>query len=174
MSTSGYCIDCGAALETGADFCISCGSSQLTRGVVSNVSASSDEQSIHIANSTGSLQARSSQKIATRVARAVALVLIVSAVGAGAYFLGRDSVNKDEIRKEGYDTGYDKGTSDGYDSGKSAGYQSGKSEGYSEGFTAGCKSVFTFNDGTFDYLVPYDPYGYDSYPGRYYIPSSNC
>lgn len=131
-----------------------------------------------------------------RWARLGAACVVVIIAVAGSFSVGKSSVDQEQIRKTGYDEGFETGKtegyntgysagenagkSNGYDSGYDAGYDSGvsagRSTGYSEGYTAGCKDVFDFSDGTFSYVVPYNPYGYGSgrYPGDYYTSASEC
>jgi hypothetical protein len=101
------------------------------------------------------------------------LILVAAAVivflgsSSGAFFLGKSSVDLEKERKIGYDSGYD--------SGDSAGYSRGDSAGYSRGYTAGCENVYSFEDGTFDYITPYNPFNYfNRYPGSKYRAKSQC
>jgi hypothetical protein len=109
----------------------------------------------------------------------VALSVIVAGLGAGGIFAGRATVDTEEIRQSGFNSGRDVGYDQGYEAGESAGrtvgYESGRSEGYTSGYADGCESVFKFSDMTADHVVPFDPYSYwDKYPGRYYTSRTSC
>lgn len=93
-------------------------------------------------------------------------VAVISGIGAGAFFLGSGSVDREEIRREGYDEGFGEGRSEGYSEGLVDGESSGRSEGYQSGFAEGCEMVF--DQVGYDYVTGYDPYGYDNYPGSFY------
>jgi hypothetical protein len=97
----------------------------------------------------------------------------------GAFFVGKSSVDLKKEQQISYDSGYNAGDSAGYERGDSAGYSRGDSAGYDRGYdsgkTAGCEEVYSFSDGVWDYMEPYDPYNsYNRNPGSYYSSKSSC
>jgi len=176
-----FCTSCGAA-NSGARFCTSCGTPAPgstpaptptptpvvtpvteTAWTISEGSVASDFQS-----SSSESQAVSSKKKLLLIAAAV--VLFIGA-GVGAFLAGKSSVDLEAERKIGYDSGFSAGESSGLESGDSAGYD----RGFSAGKTAGCREVFSFTDGTFDYMIPYNPYdSFNRYPGSYWRERSDC
>ena len=118
---------------------------------------------------TSSSESRSGSSKKKLILIAAAVVLFVG-TGAGAFLAGKSSADLEKERKAAYDSGFSDGDSSGFNRGDSAGYD----RGYGSGKTAGCREVFSFSDGTFDYLVPYDPNSYDKYPGSYYTERSDC
>lgn len=179
-----FCTSCGAA-SSGARFCTSCGTPAPaptpgsapaptpaptpvvtpvteTAWTISEGSVASDFQS-----SSSENQAVSSKKKLLLIAAAVVLFV---GTGVGAFLAGKSSADLEKERKAAYDSGFSDGDSAGFNRGDSAGYD----RGYGSGKIAGCREVFSFSDGTFDYLVPYDPNSYDKYPGSYYTERSDC
>ena len=201
MST--FCTSCGAA-NTGAAFCTSCGvamgtaiaaTTTSTEEVAQTFAPVSDQTSSEIDGEVDAVgkDAASKKKL---LLIGAAIVLLVG-TGVGSFLAGKSSVDLKKEQKAsydigfsagdaaGYDRGYDAGDSAGYDRGDSAGYDrgydAGDSAGYDRGYdygkTVGCENVFSFYDGTYDYVAPYNPYGYytsSKYPGRYYSEKSDC
>ena len=179
MST--FCTSCGAA-NSGAGFCTSCGTpatASVTSPAVTPTPAvtpvtetawSSPEESLESAQPSFSPENGKDVSKKKILVNAAVFVLIVG-IGVGAFFAGKSSVDLEAERKMGYDSGFSAGESSGVDRGDSAGYD----RGFSAGKTAGCRDVFSFTDGTFDYLIPYDPFtSFDKYPGGYYTERSDC
>ena len=188
MST--FCTSCGAA-NSGAGFCTSCGTPAATTSApapapapapvvtpVTETAWSSPEESVESAQislSPGNGLDVSKKKI---LVNAAVFVLIVG-IGVGAFFAGKSSVDLEAERKTSYDQGFEAGDTAGFSRGDSAGYDRGDSAGYDRGYesgkTAGCLDVFSFSDGTYDYVTPYNPNSYYSkYPGSYYMEKSDC
>jgi hypothetical protein len=90
--------------------------------------------------------------------------------GVGAFLAGKSYADLEAERKAAYDNGFNAGDSAGFNRGDSAGFD----RGFSSGKTAGCREVFAFSDGTFDFLVPYDPNSFNKYPGGYYTERTDC
>lgn len=112
-----------------------------------------------------------------------AAAILFLGTGIGSFLAGKSSVNLKEEQKASYDIGFSAGDSAGYERGDSAGYDrgydagdsAGYDRGYDSGKTAGCLDVFSFSDGTYDYVTPYNPNSYYSkYPGSYYTEKSDC
>lgn len=177
---SSFCTSCGTA-SSGAAFCTSCGTAMgtVTSPVAANVEAASvykptSESPSSEANEVVSATNGNpdSKKKLLLIAAAVVLVL---GTGIGSFFVGKSSVDLEKQQKISYDAGLSAGDSAGYDRGYDAGDSSGYERGYKSGKTAGCLDVFSFSDGTFDYMIPYDPNSYyDKYPGSYYTEKSDC
>ena len=177
---SKFCTSCGTA-NAGFGFCTSCGAATAvstesstptptptptpvteTAWPLSEVLVAPDAQL-----SSSESGAGSSKKKLFLIAAAVVLFV---GTGVGAFFAGKSSADLEKERKAAYDDGFRDGDSAGFNRGDSAGYD----RGYGSGKTAGCRDVFSFSDGTFDYMVPYDPNSYDKYPGSYYTERSDC
>lgn len=189
---SRFCTQCGQAQAGDTQFCTSCGAAFKVenRGPVSVpesaaqtsavVEAKMEEVSAPSATFETTDEPREKVRLfKSRWLKATAAVVVVIGLAAGAVFAGRASVDTEEIRKSGFnsgrDVGYDQGYRAGESDGRTAGYESGRSEGYTSGYSDGCESVFKFSDMTADHLVPFDPYSYwDKYPGRYYTSRSGC
>lgn len=171
-----FCTSCGMLFK-GDSFCISCGKEQKV--------LSPDSSELAPIDTSDSLETHKVQTIADAVseenpinhgvkskskkkaALAAAALILFAGGSVAAYFLGKSSIDLEKERKISYDSGYNLGKS----TGDSAGY----SRGYSSGKTEGCRGVFTFSDGTYDYVTPYDPYNfYNRYPGSRYYAKSNC
>ncbi len=98
---------------------------------------------------------------------AVGLFVLVVGSGVGAFFAGRQSLDLEKERQIGYQLGLDEGQR----TGENTGYQ----RGLREGRTIGCRDVFRFDDGVYDFLVPYNPYSvYNRYPGGQYTSKTSC
>lgn len=182
MST--FCTSCGTA-STGAAFCTSCGSAMgpevketaVAQTAVSEVSMASTK--VSEGESTFESESPSSPESKKKFLLIGAAAVLLLGTGIGSFLAGKSSVDLEKERKASYDAGYEVGDSAGYDRGDSAGYDRGDSAGYDRGYdagkTAGCLEVFSFSDGTFDYLIPYSPDSYyDKYPGSYYHGKSEC
>ena len=170
---SSFCTSCGATYS-GNSFCTSCGAVQNVVETNSDESTSVATPKVLETSDLGLVSVESdheSQLDAVTVTKskkkfvlvAVAAIVFVGS-SSGAFFLGKSSVDLEKERKIGYDSGYD--------SGESAGYSSG----YSSGKTAGCQGEYTFSDGTYDHLTPYNPSGYlyGKFPGSSYTSRSSC
>lgn len=189
---SRFCTQCGQAQAGGTQFCTSCGAvfKVENRSPVS-VPESAAQTSAVVEVKIDEVSAPSatfeptdepSGKVGlfkSRWLMATVAVVVVTGLTAGAVFAGRASVDTEEIRKSGFnsgrDVGYDQGYRAGESDGRTAGYQSGRSEGYTSGYSDGCESVFKFSDMTANHVTPFDPYSYwNKYPGRYYTARSSC
>jgi hypothetical protein len=96
-----------------------------------------------------------------------AIVLLFIGGTSGSFFAGKSSIDLKKERKISYDLGYESGES----TGRSAGYSSGFDAGEKEG----CRKVFSFSDGEFDYITPYNPFNYfNRYPGTKYYAKYQC
>ena len=181
---SSFCTSCGNAMR-GSAFCTSCGavqnvvssdSSAVSAVDTSVVLQTSDQQLPPEESSYGlQLSEDSEPKGKKKVLVIAAIVLLFIGGSTGGFFVGKSSI---DIEKEKM-TSYESGEAAGYSRGETAGYSSGESAGYSRGYdegkVAGCESVFSFRDGIFDYVEPYDPYNrYDRHPGGYYTSKSDC
>lgn len=189
---SRFCTQCGQATTGEMQFCTSCGATFKVenRGPVSVPDSAAQTSSVvevkfeEVATPSASFETTDApngkmRPFKSRWLVAAAAVVVVTGLTAGAVFAGRASVDTEEIRKSGFDSGRDVGYDQGYRAGESdgrtAGYESGRSEGYTSGYSDGCESVFKFSDMTADHVVPFDPYSYwDKYPGRYYTSRSGC
>jgi hypothetical protein len=170
---SNFCTSCGAAI-TGASFCTSCGVAVGSKKV-QNVKVDRSEQPApssvqqsppirEVASLDESTIVKGGKK---RVLISITAALLLIGTGAGAFFAGKSSANVEQERKKNFDLGFE------------AGKKSGNEAGYQSGFTAGkrdgCREAFDFNDGTFDYIVPYNPSSaFNKYPGSYYKGKSGC
>lgn len=178
MST--FCTSCGAA-NSGVGFCTSCGTPATAPAQtpastpapavtpVAEAAWTISEASVTPENPVGPSESRAGSSKKKLFLIAATVVLFIG-TGVGAFLAGKSSVDLEAERKSGYESGLKAGDSAGYSRGDSAGYD----RGYDQGKTAGCLEVFSFSDGTFDYMVPYDPNGYDKYPGSYYTGKSDC
>jgi len=184
-----FCTSCGAA-NSGAGFCTSCGTPAVAPAQtpasapapavtpVAEAAWTISEASVTSENPLVPSESRAGSSKKKLLLIAAAGVLFVG-TGVGAFFVGKSSVDLEAERKTSYDSGFEAGDSAGYSRGDSAGYSRGDSAGYDRGYdsgkTAGCLEVFSFSDGTFDYVTPYNPNGYYSkYPGSYYTEKSDC
>ena len=173
---SSFCTSCGAAYS-GNSFCISCGavqsvvepnSAEITSFDAPKVLETPDVglvsvKSAHESQLGDAIKTKSKKKLIS----VVVAVIVFAGGSSGAYILGKSSIDLEKEKKISYDSGYD--------SGDSAGYSRGDSAGYSRGYTAGCQSVFSYVDGNYDYVTPYNPYNYfNRYPGSKYYPKSDC
>jgi hypothetical protein len=174
---SSFCTSCGATYS-GNSFCTSCGavqnvvepnSAEPTSVATPKVSEASDigpvsAESAHESQLNDVTVTKSKKKL---ILVAVA-VLVFLGSSSGAFVLGKSSVDLEKERKIGYDSGYD--------AGDSAGYSRGDSAGYSRGYTSGCENVYSFTDGLYDHLTPYNPSGYlyGKFPGSGYHSRSEC
>ena len=181
---SKFCTSCGAAYS-GNSFCTSCGAVQSVVEPTPAESTSIDtpkvlETSDAQLRSDGATQeSQSDNATITKSKKKLILVAIAAIVFAGsssgAYFLGKSSIDLEKEKKMSYDSGYDSGESSGESAGYSRGESAGYSRGYSVGETAGCEGIFSFSDGTYDYVTPYNPYNYyNRYPGSKYYAKSDC
>ena len=188
-----FCTQCGAGIPDGVVFCTQCGHSM----------GSAPENAATVTETpTASAPRGDRLKTLTKspLLRVASVLVVIGGVGAGSYSAGKSSIDKEKIRTESFNqgleegdskgyqrgysagenagksNGYDSGYDTGYDTGYDAGESSGRSSGYSEGLNDGCEKVFEFSDGTFDHVIPYNPYGYGSgrYPGDYYTSLSDC
>ena len=182
---SNFCTSCGAA-NSGSGFCTSCGASigataQTAVSTpaptpapaptpVTETAWSNPDESVLAGTSSSELASGSDSSRKTILAIVATVVLFIG-TGVGAFLAGKSSVDIEAERKTGYDSGFSAGESSGFDRGDSAGYD----RGFSAGKTAGCRDVFSFTDGTFDYMIPYDPFSsFDKYPGGYYTERTDC
>jgi hypothetical protein len=180
-----FCTSCGAA-NSGAGFCTSCGTAtDASTQTVASPSApvtetawSNSEGSVAFDNPSLSPESGSDSSKKKLILIAAAVILFFG-TGVGAFLAGKSSVDLEAERKTSYDQGFEAGDTAGYSRGDSAGYSRGNSAGYDRGYdsgkTAGCLDVFSFSDGTYDYVTPYNPNSYYSkYPGSYYMEKSDC
>ncbi|MFM7124997.1 MAG: hypothetical protein ACKOXW_06895 [Actinomycetes bacterium] len=99
-----------------------------------------------------------------------ALALIVFVGGSvGGFFLGKRSIDLKKERTIAFDAGFKDGQAEGFSDGKDAGYD----EGYADGKKQGCREAFSFSDGSWDYIVPYDTV-YQRMTGDYYKSRTSC
>lgn len=163
---SKFCTSCGAA-NSGSSFCTTCGAT-LGKGSSQPQQPSFEETPFATQNSLPSendvletaKKRMSKQRLFVTV---VVAVLFVSAVGTGAFFVGRTSIDLEKEREISFKLGQDNGDKTGYD------------RGFSAGKYKGCTDVFDFNDGYFDHVVPYNPdNSFNRYPGSYYTSRSDC
>ena len=195
MRGSAFCTSCGAVQNV-----VSSDSSAVSAVDTSVVLQTSDQQLPPEESSYGlQLSEDSEPKGKKKVLVIAAIVLLFTGGSTGGFFVGKSSIDVEKEKMTSYESGeaagysrgetagysrgetagYSRGESAGYSSGETAGYSSGESAGYSRGYdegkVAGCESVFSFRDGIFDYVEPYDPYNrYDRHPGGYYTSKSDC
>jgi hypothetical protein len=170
---SKFCTSCGTPSD-GSAFCTDCGATTGIKTVAtSNVLAPVDEAKAFSKLPPASLATESAQNPKTtgknkkKVFVLLGLILILTGTGTGAFFAGQSSIDLENQKK----ISYDNGVNDGKRTGDSEGYR----RGLELGKESGCRKVFSFSDGTFDYLIPYDPNSYyNKYPGGYYVSRSNC
>ena len=173
---SSFCTSCGNAMR-GSAFCTSCGavqnvvssdSSAVSAVDTSVVLQTSDQQLPPEESSYGlQLSEDSEPKGKKKVLVIAAIVLLFIGGASGAFFAGKSSIDLKKERKISYDLGYE--------SGESIGDSAGYSRGYDAGEEAGCRKVFSFSDGEFDYITPYNPYNYfNRYPGTKYYAKYQC
>lgn len=167
---SKFCTSCGTP-NNGSSFCISCGA---TLAKTNTSTPESELQELKTSEVFEIAEPASQEVGVSKKGRGLKIALalgIVIAALVGSFVIGRTSIDLEKERKISYDLGVESGESSGYQRGDSAGY----SRGLSTGKTEGCREVFEFSDGTFDYMVPYNPYSsYNRYPGNYYTSRSNC
>ena len=162
-----FCTTCGTGLDEGSPFCTNCGVRIADPGVSTiqvdpqDASASpppvvelGDQHPVNPGRKRGLL-------------RIGLIVVLIAAIGGGAFMVGRMSIDQDEIRRKEFSVGYD--------SGREAGYVAGYGEGVTDGRKQGCEGVFEFTDGQFQYVTPYAPFNFvDRYPGGYYASRDQC
>ena len=201
---SSFCTSCGAAYR-GNSFCTSCGAVQNRVEPVSAVPASVDTPKVSetsdaqlmsdVASQEAQISDGTKTKSKTKLILVAAAVIVFAGSSSGAFFLGKSSVDLETEKKTSYDSGYNAGDSAGYERGDSAGYSRGDSDGYSRGDTdgysrgdsagydrgfdagkaAGCDRAYSFRDGSWDQVEPYNPYtSYNRHPGDYYNSRSDC
>ena len=200
MST--FCTSCGSA-STGAAFCTSCGTAMGSVVAPTAVTEEVAQTFTPVSDQTPSETDGDVAVVGNDAASRKKLLLIGAGAilflgtGIGSFLAGKSSVDLKREQKVSYDSGFSAGDSVGYDrgfsEGDSAGFNRGDSAGYDRGYdagdsagydrgydsgkTVGCENVFSFYDGTYDYVAPYNPYGYytsSKYPGRYYWEKSDC
>jgi hypothetical protein len=96
-------------------------------------------------------------------------IIVILGCGIGGFFAGKASIDLKKERSVAYDTGYQDGNANGYSNGKESGYN----EGFKEGKTAGCNSAYSFYDGSFSHIVPYDTV-FRRMTGGYYNSRTGC
>ena len=170
---SKFCTNCGTSMADGLSFCTSCGmktGSQTIADEAKNMSSSSLSQESLISHSVAGEPTEVVPKkniLKSRISLLILVVVLIGGASGGAFALGKSSVDKKEIEKTGYNIGFSEGNSKGYD----RGFEAGKTDGLRQG----CLDVFSFSDGVFDHVIPYNPYAsYNKYPGGYYTSRSNC
>lgn len=167
---SKFCTSCGTP-NNGSSFCISCGAAAAK---TTTSTPATEVQEIKTPVSIETNELVSPEIVVAKKRRGLKIALTMGTIAAalvGSFFVGRTSVDLEKERKISYDLGVESGESSGYERGDSAGYSRGLTAGKREG----CRGVFEFSDGTFDHVVPYNPYSsYNRYPGGYYTSLSNC
>lgn len=170
---SEFCTSCGAQ-NSGSSFCTSCGAS-LTAVTpppsTSNSNQTATESPTSIASSLNNAALPPGKQVSTKkkiVIGGLTFVLIAG-ISAGGFFTGKASIDLDKERSVAFDSGYEQGNVNGYSNGKESGYN----EGFKEGKTAGCDAAYSFYDGTWDHIVPYDTYS-RGMTGGYYNSRIDC
>ena len=96
-------------------------------------------------------------------------VAVIAGVSVGGFFIGKASIDLKKERTVAYETGYQEGNLNGYSNGEDTGYN----EGFREGKTAGCNAAYSFYDGSWDHIVPYDT-NFRRMTGGYYNSRIDC
>jgi hypothetical protein len=170
---SEFCTSCGAQ-NSGSAFCTSCGAPQaastaspVVHTKVEPVSMASPVTQTNVSESTPPATQNASSKKRILIYAFSSIVILVC--GIGGFFAGKASIDLDKERSVAYDSGYEQGNVNGYSNGKESGYN----EGFKEGKTAGCDAAYSFYDGSFSHIVPYDTY-YREMTGGYYNSRTGC
>lgn len=172
---SSFCTSCGAA-ATSSSFCTSCGNPMGSSIAAPATPLAQNVESPFLEQSAGDVKESSLPEESKPLSKKKYLVLGLAVVlfvgiGLGGFFAGKASIDLKKERKIAYDEGYKVGDDSGFSRGNSSGYD----RGYDAGKTAGCLDVFSFSDGTFDHMIPYNPDSfYNKYPGSYYTSKSSC
>lgn len=178
---SQFCTSCGAQVS-GAAFCTSCGAPQAasaappevqTRVEPVNMTRPMTQTTVSDSTQPASQSVSSKKKI---LAYAVAFIVILGC-GIGGFFVGKGSIDLKKERSVAYETGYQEGQVAGYQEGQLNGISNGREMGYNDGFkkgkTAGCNAAYSFFDGSWDHIVPYDIYA-RRMTGGYYNSRIGC
>jgi hypothetical protein len=170
---SKFCTSCGTSND-GSTFCTGCGAATGVASAAASVGFAQEAPfETEPRLSPDSLvpevaqESMATKKSKKKIFVLVGVVLAFVGTSVGAYFIGMNSIDLENEKKISYDSG----VSDG----KRIGDSDGFSRGLRQGKESGCREVFSFSDGVFDYLIPYNPNSYyDKYPGGYYVSRSNC
>ena len=169
---SQFCTSCGA-VDSGSAFCTNCGAAQPARSMnqVADTAPSSVFSQPKLSEVASSVPAVATETTATRKKFLLsALALIVFAGGSvGGFFLGKGSIDLKKERTIAFDSGFEDGRAEGFSDGKDVGYD----EGYADGERQGCRDAFSFSDGFWDHIVPYDTV-YQRMTGDYYKSKTSC
>lgn len=169
---SQFCTSCGAP-NSGAAFCTSCGTSLATGNPQPAAFAAS--QTSEPAPSVGMAPSPNistpKQKGSTKRKALLSLLafVVVGGGSAGGFFAGKASIDLENERSVAFDEGYQEGNLNGFNNGEDSGYN----EGFREGKTAGCNAAYSFYDGNWDHIVPYDTY-LRRMTGGYYNSRTDC
>jgi len=94
---------------------------------------------------------------------------VILGCGIGGFFAGKASIDLKKERSVAYDAGYQEGQVNGISNGREMGYN----DGFKEGKTAGCDAAYSFLDGSWEHITPWNP-STNRTTGRYYQSRSGC
>jgi len=166
-----FCTSCGAQ-NSGSSFCTSCGTSLSADNPQSAVSSTSQTlEAVPLATSFSTNVSATTKAITTKrkVLLAVLGFAIIAGGSVGGFFAGKASIDLKKERSVAFDSGYQEGNLNGYSNGEDIGYN----EGFREGKTAGCNAAYSFYDGSWDHIVPYDT-SFRRMTGGYYNSRIDC
>ena len=170
---SQFCTSCGVQIS-GAAFCTSCGAPQTastaspaiqTKVEPVNIARPVTQTNVSESPQPTSQNASSKKKI---LIYAFVFIIILSC-GIGGFFAGKASIDLKKERSVAYETGYQEGQVNGISNGREMGYN----DGFKEGKTAGCDSAYSFLDGRWEHITPWNP-DTNRVTGRYYQSRSGC
>jgi hypothetical protein len=170
---SEFCTSCGAK-NSASSFCTSCGASLKPVSPPStspntHQSATGSPASIPSYLDKAALPQDKQVSTKKKVVIGGLIFVLIAGISAGGFFTGKASIDLDKERSVAYDSGYEQGNVNGYSNGKESGYN----EGFKEGKTAGCDAAYSFYDGSFSHIVPYDTV-YRKMTGGYYNSRIGC
>ena len=173
---SEFCTSCGAK-NSGSAFCTSCGTSIAAgnpQPAAFGASQSSEPApSVGIAPSPNISTPKQKSSTKRKVLLSLLVFSVVGGGSAGGFFAGKASIDLEKERSVAFDGGYQEGYQEGNLIGFTNGEDSGYNEGFREGKTAGCNAAYSFYDGIWDHIVPYDTYA-RRMTGGYYNSRTDC
>ena len=169
---SEFCTSCGAK-NSGSAFCTSCGTSiaagnpQPAASAVSQSSEPAPSVGIALSSNVSTPKQKSTTK--RKVFFSIFGFAVIVGGSAGGFFAGKASIDLEKERSIAFEEGFQEGNLNGFTNGEDSGYK----EGFREGKTAGCNAAYSFYDGTWDHIVPYDTYA-RRMTGGYYNSRTDC
>jgi hypothetical protein len=170
---SQFCTSCGAQIS-GAAFCTSCGAPQAASAAspaiqtkVEPVNIARPVTQMNVSESTQPAAQNTSSK--KKILIYAFGIIVILGCGIGGFFAGKGSIDLKKERSVAYETGYQEGQVNGISNGREMGYN----DGFKEGKTAGCDSAYSFLDGRWEHITPWNP-ATNRATGRYYHSRSGC